>query len=184
MADMSLRHALLGLLADEPGSGYDLLKRFQTAMANVWSATQSQLYGELGKLEKASLIKVMEEGPRGRREYKITEAGREELRSWLLTPPPLPARNETLLKVYFLGSVAPEQAQDYMRQLREAATRRTAHLTDLEASIDWGVGAAYIYGRLVLEWGKRHSEMQRDWAEWAIAEITAAEANQHLATDT
>ena len=42
--------AALGLLAQEPGSGYDLLKHFEKSMANVWPATQSQLYGELNKL--------------------------------------------------------------------------------------------------------------------------------------
>ena len=40
---MSLRIAALGLLAQRPGSGYDLLKLFENSMANVWPATQSQL---------------------------------------------------------------------------------------------------------------------------------------------
>ena len=45
-------------------------------MANVWPATQSQLYGELNKLADAGLIEVSDIGPRGRKEYRITEAGR------------------------------------------------------------------------------------------------------------
>ena len=45
-------------------------------MANVWPATQSQLYGELNKLADAGLIVVSDIGPRGRKEYRITEAGR------------------------------------------------------------------------------------------------------------
>ena len=71
---MSLRIAALGLLAQEPGSGYDLLKLFEKSMANVWPATQSQLYGELNKLADAGLIEVSDVGPRGRKEYRITEA--------------------------------------------------------------------------------------------------------------
>lgn len=51
---VSLRYAALGLLAQQPGSGYDLLKRFEISMANVWPATQSQLYGELNKLASAA----------------------------------------------------------------------------------------------------------------------------------
>ncbi|GAA3053757.1 hypothetical protein GCM10020000_39620 [Streptomyces olivoverticillatus] len=62
---MSLRHAMLGLLADRPASGYDLMKRFETSLSNVWPATQSQVYGELGKLAKSGLLKVAAEGPRG-----------------------------------------------------------------------------------------------------------------------
>ena len=67
--------AALGLLAQQPGSGYDLLKTFEKSMANVWPATQSQLYGELNKLADAGLIEVTDIGPRGRKEYRIT-AGR------------------------------------------------------------------------------------------------------------
>ena len=60
---MSLRMAALGLLAQQPGSGYDLLKRFEVSMANVWPATQSQLYGELNKLAGAGLIEASAVGP-------------------------------------------------------------------------------------------------------------------------
>ncbi|WP_091617096.1 PadR family transcriptional regulator [Amycolatopsis saalfeldensis] len=167
---MSLRHAVLGLLAEQSGSGYDLLKRFQTAMANVWSATQSQLYGELGKLEKASLIKVADEGPRGRKEYEITEAGQEELRAWLLSPydPPAP-RSESLLRLYFLDAVSTEQAQAYVTGMGEIGQRRLEHLDRLEATVDWD--SASVYGRLALEWGKRFSRMQAEWAEWSVAQL-------------
>jgi DNA-binding PadR family transcriptional regulator len=174
MAGMSLRHAVLGLLAEQPGSGYDLLKRFQTAMANVWSATQSQLYGELGKLEKASLIKVADAGPRGRKEYEITDAGREELRAWLLSPyePPAP-RSESLLRVYFLDEVSPEEAQDYVTGMGEVGLRRLEHLERLEETVEWD--NASVYGRLALEWGKRFSRMQAEWAEWSAAQIGKAD---------
>ena len=118
---MSLRHAVLGMLADEPASGYDLLKRFERAMANVWPATQSQLYGELGKLESAGMIHVQAEGPRGRKEYEITDAGLAELRHWLIeVDPGGPPRSEGLLRVYFLGSVSPEQARGYVATMGEA----------------------------------------------------------------
>ena len=59
---MSLRHALLGMLAERPASGYDLLKTFGSAMANVWPATHSQIYTELTKLADADLISVSAAG--------------------------------------------------------------------------------------------------------------------------
>ena len=71
---VSLRIAALGLLAQHPGSGYDLLRRFEKSMANVWPATQSQLYGELNKLADGGLIEVSDVGPRGRKEYRITDS--------------------------------------------------------------------------------------------------------------
>ena len=98
---MSLRIAALGLLAHEPGSGYDLLKHFEKSMANVWPATQSQLYGELNKLADTGLIEVSDIGPRGRKEYRITEAGRAELRRWVTDPHDVPPfRSAELLRVF------------------------------------------------------------------------------------
>ena len=90
---MSLRHAVLGLLAHGPASGYDLLGTFQGSLANVWPATQSQLYGELNRLADAGLITVAAEGPRGRKEYALTEAGMAELKRMTGARPGRPAHS-------------------------------------------------------------------------------------------
>ena len=135
---MSLRIAALGLLAQEPGSGYDLLKHFEKSMANVWPATQSQLYGELNKLADAGLIEVSDIGPRGRKEYRITEAGRAELRRWVTNPqddPPF--RSAGLLRVFLLGEVPPEQARDHVVAMAEHADAEVKRLEELRDSIEW-----------------------------------------------
>jgi DNA-binding PadR family transcriptional regulator len=53
---MSLRHALIGLLADQPASGWDLTKRFQDVLGSVWPAGHPQIYGELRRLQDDGLI--------------------------------------------------------------------------------------------------------------------------------
>ena len=122
---VSLRYAALGLLAQQPGSGYDLLKRFEYSMANVWPATQSQLYGELNKLADAGLIEVTDVGPRGRKEYRVTDAGREELLRWMTNPQDDPPyRSAELLRVFLLGEMTPEQARAYMAAVAEHADSR------------------------------------------------------------
>src|ERR1700755_3238533 len=113
--------AALGWLAQQPGSGYDLLRTFEKSMANVWPATQSQLYGELNKLADAGLIEVSDIGPRGRKEYRITEAGRAELRRWVTTPQDEPFRSAGLLRVFLLGEVPPDQARDHVVAIAEGA---------------------------------------------------------------
>ena len=52
---MSLRHALLDLLAGEPMSGYDLARLFSVSLGNVWPAQHSQIYPELAKLSADGL---------------------------------------------------------------------------------------------------------------------------------
>ena len=123
---MSLRIAALGLLAQYPGSGYDLLKRFEKSMANVWPATQSQLYGELNKLADGGLIEVSDVGPRGRKEYRVTAAGRAELVRWITNPQDDPAgATARVLRVFLLGEVPADVAREYVTTFAEHAESRS-----------------------------------------------------------
>ncbi|MFC1409432.1 PadR family transcriptional regulator [Streptacidiphilus sp. N1-12] len=169
---MSLRHALLGLLVDQPASGYDLMKLFDTSLANVWPATQSQVYGELTRLAGTGLLKVSAEGPRGRKEYALTDEGLAELRRWLLdTQPEPPRRSDTLLRVFFLGVLSDEQALDYLRAMAERAAGEHSALERLEQSISWDEGMLSTNGRLALEFGLRFSAMREEWARWAAEQV-------------
>ncbi|WP_405087719.1 PadR family transcriptional regulator [Microbispora sp. NBC_01389] len=172
---MSLRHALLGLLSAGPASGYDLLKTFEISLANVWPATQSQLYSELGRLSREDLIEVAAEGPRGRKEYRITGDGLAELRRWLVEEPPTQnRRSDMLLRVFFLDTVTPDEAHRYLEGLAVQAREEHAALRGVrEQVIGQGEDALRLYGDLALEWGLRLTAAQRDWAEWAAARIAA-----------
>ena len=169
---MSLRIAALGLLAQEPGSGYDLLRHFEKSMANVWPATQSQLYGELNKLADAELIEVSAIGPRGRKEYRITEAGRAELRRWVANPEDDPKfRSAELLRVFLLGEIPREQGREHMVAVAQHADAEVKRLEELHDSINWGEDEGSFYGRAALEYGLRLYAMEADWARWLIKTI-------------
>jgi DNA-binding PadR family transcriptional regulator len=164
--------AALGLLAQEPGSGYDLLKHFEKSMANVWPATQSQLYGELNKLADAGLIEVSDIGPRGRKEYRITEAGHLELQRWVANPqddPPF--RSSGLLRVFLLGEVPADQARKHVVAMAEHADAEVKRLEELCDSIDWTDGDSLFFGRAALEYGLRANAMEAQWARWLINAI-------------
>ncbi len=183
---MSLRHALLGLLGQGPASGYDLLKVFEISLANVWPATQSQVYAELGRLAEAGLVEVTAAGPRGRKEYAVTAAGLAELRHWLTEtdPAPLARRSEMLLRVFFLGQIRPEQARAYLRRQAELGAERAKRLAPLKEVVEEMDDDLSVYGRLALEWGLRFSAMQREWALWAEEEIAKVSApERERATD-
>jgi DNA-binding PadR family transcriptional regulator len=169
---VSLRIAALGLLAWEPASGYDLLKHFEKSMANVWPATQSQLYGELNKLADAGLIEVSDIGPRGRKEYRITDAGRAEIRRWVSNPqddPPF--RSAALLRVFLLDAIPREQARAHVLAIAEGAEAESKRLEELRDSVDWSQGESLFYGRAALEYGLRLAAMEADWANWLVKEI-------------
>ncbi len=162
---MSLRFAALGLLADRgPASGYDLLKMFDISLGNVWQATQSQLYGELGKLTTEGLIEVAEEGARGRKVYEITATGRKALRHWMIEVDPAPARrDETMLRVFLLGTVEPDERRAFLRKCAEALKNRLTEIDALEASIDWDDDDLSHYGALVMDYGREFMRMRGNW---------------------
>lgn len=166
---MSLRIAALGLLAQQPGSGYDLLRRFDKSMANVWPATQSQLYGELNKLAAAGLIEVTDVGARGRKEYAVTPAGRDELLRWVTNPQDdPPQRDAALLRVFLLGEIPVADARAYLEDVAEHAQAEHERLEELDASISWTDDNASFYGRAALEYGLRVSAMEAQWAREVV----------------
>jgi PadR family transcriptional regulator, regulatory protein AphA len=176
---MSLRHALLGLVNRQPASGYDLLRLFQRSLANVWPATQSQLYTELGKMADQGLLSVSAEGSRGRKEYSITGAGQEELHHWLVEVKPAHLRrSESLLRVFFLDTVTPEEAAGYLTELLEVSASEKAQYDEIAEHIAADGGPLSTYGRIALGYGHRMAVMEIEWAEWAVAEVKRLAADQ------
>jgi PadR family transcriptional regulator, regulatory protein AphA len=171
---MSLRHGLLGLLADRPGSGWDLLKRFESTLAFVWPATQSQLYTELNRMAADGLVEVTAEGARNRKEYATTPSGRDELRHWLTeVTPERNRRNDAVLRVFFLGAVAPEEARAYFE--READAYKSFHelLESVKATTNWSETDFDRYGRIAIENGLRALAAYEEWARWAMTQLDA-----------
>ena len=87
--DSLLGFALMGLLNQQPMSGYDLRKVFaQTAMGN-FSDSPGAIYPALGRLEKRGLVRgTVEESSslRKRRVFKVTTKGLTQFKAWLKRP--------------------------------------------------------------------------------------------------
>lgn len=175
---MSLRFAALGLIAQQPGSGYDLLGRFEKSMANVWAATQSQLYGELNKLAEAGLIEVTEVGARGRKEYGVTDAGRAELLRWITDPGETPIRRPDLLRIFLLNEIPADEARKHVLTFAEHADSELTRLGNLRDA--WhpdGTDPADFFGRAALEYGLRNAAMEAHWARWLLATMDERESS-------
>ncbi len=141
---MSLRHALLGLLAEEPASGYDLTRKFERVLQRyAWHAKNSQIYPELNQLARDGLIGVVEEGPRGRRTYAITDAGRTELRRWMRNPPDIfTVRNEFVLRLFLLPVLDPAEVRAALSLLAAQSQAAQAELRQQVEKFDAAAAAA------------------------------------------
>ena len=96
---MALRYALLGSLADQPRTGYALVKHFEQSLAYAWPASHSQIYPELARLLDDGLIEQTGSGARNSKTYAITEAGLDAIRRWLRdTTPDRRVRSDAALR--------------------------------------------------------------------------------------
>lgn len=120
---MSLRHGILGVLTARPMTGWDLSYYLGLTVSNAWSATSSQIYEELRKMESAGLIRsdVAPRGERGRKRiYSVTEAGDAELRRWVDEPVTYPPDRDIFrLKMIFFDITSFESMRRRLRAHQE-----------------------------------------------------------------
>jgi PadR family transcriptional regulator AphA len=126
---MSLDHAILGFLASEPMTGYDLkTRRFHGDAAAFWTADQAQVYRTLDRLESAGLVTsklVPQPGKPDRKVFSLTSAGRKALTEWLETPHPLqPLRDPLLLQLFFSAALTDEALLAVLASARDSYQRR------------------------------------------------------------
>jgi PadR family transcriptional regulator AphA len=170
---VSLRHALLGLLAVRPASGYQLTQQFAGPLGHyAWQAGHTRIYPELAKLADDGLASLIAEGARGSRTYDITDAGREELRRWLLAAPERGVvRNEMVLRMFLLSALPAADAGELLRRIAahcaaEAAQLRATVRTDYASE-----PGPLAFGLLAAEFGLRQYQATEDWAHWALEQL-------------
>ena len=165
---MSLRHALLGALADQPRSGYELLKHFEQSLAQAWPASHSQIYPELGRLLSEQLIEQTAAGARGSKTYALTDTGLAEVRRWLReTEPDRRVRNDALLRMFFLWLLEPDEAREHLERERAYWQGILAELRETEAKPPGQTRKERAF-RLSLEGGIRMVESRVHWLDWAV----------------
>jgi DNA-binding PadR family transcriptional regulator len=85
---MSVRHAILGLLAQRPRHGYDLRAAFEAVVGGDknWEVKPAQIYTTLERLEEVGMVRCTSDLGEGdepsRRVYAITSQGSQALHEW------------------------------------------------------------------------------------------------------
>ena len=104
-------YVILGLLAEQPLSGYQIKKLVDIRFKFFWSESFGQIFPALKSLSAAGLVAECEtEHTDGRaaKKYQITPAGKDALIAWLSQPVEKESlRLEILLKTYFSNYAAP-----------------------------------------------------------------------------
>jgi DNA-binding PadR family transcriptional regulator len=131
---MTVRNAILGLLAQRPRHGYDLHSAFEAIAGGreAWEVKPAQIYTTLSRLESSGLVtrQGVEQGDGPEKLiFALTASGRTELVQWMLTPVEAqPQRDEFFLKVML--SIATDVIDPY----KLISTQRTALYRQLHAT--------------------------------------------------
>ena len=165
-----LELALMGLVHQQPRSGYALSKLFATTPMGHYSASPGAIYPALKRLEKRGFLEGSvenRESLRPRRVYHPTSAGLEALTSWLASP--VKRHNvihdmpELMLRFALMpGLVDDTGTVRFLNALEARLEAYIDHLDEVRASMDVEVP---LHSRLALEAGIRGYRSHLAWTQ-------------------
>ena len=172
-----LKHGILGLLNYGDMSGYEIREVFKDSLNYFWSAQTSQIYREIGALEKNGWIKrqtVRQDGKPDKNICSITDEGQKELLRWLSEPDTdMDMRSPTLMKTFFMGELPISNSLNFFKKLNKEYRDLLNNLQAADHSID-----SYqemvpdkrkaLFWQMTADFGKRYMQMYLDWSESCI----------------
>jgi DNA-binding PadR family transcriptional regulator len=173
--DTVLGYALLGMLHQQPYSGYDLRKLFTLTPLSQFSDSPGAIYPALERLRAKGWIGASRPvGGRRRREYRPTSAGRRAWTAWLHRPA---TRAEVvwgldalMIRFAFMGGTVGQA--ETMRFLDGLARELDAHVLDLKRYREGAAGGLTTTGGLALDAGIESYEARAAWARRARTVLT------------
>lgn len=151
--------SLLGFLHFGPRTGWDLAELAEQTIGNFWNVTRSQVYRELRTLTQLGLVEPGDQGPRARRPFTITPAGRKAFSRWIgRMPGPELIRFPLLLKLFFGEYLADEQLASFIKEHRPRHEERLDLYRELLAGEQGGSFRAHTlrfgiaYEEAILTW--------------------------------
>jgi DNA-binding PadR family transcriptional regulator len=173
---LSIKFALLGLLADGPLHGYDLKAAYEAELVPKGHLNYGQVYATLERLSRDGLVahdRVPQAERPDKKVFELTKEGRRELRQWLETPsrPDLDLRNELFLKLVLarrlrggdpLAVLAGERRACFERLHEAAQARKQAEKEGASLPVLLLVELAALKLEAYLKWFDRCEALLRE----------------------
>ena len=170
-------YAVLGLLAVQPWSTYELTQQMERTLGRVWPRAQSKLYEEPKKLVEFGLATAEDEavGRRPRTVYTITDAGRQALAEWLREPGEGPVLEfEQLVKLSFADHGTRDDALrtisatfEWARQRNEENLAAAKAYADGDGPFQYRAAQGMLAGAFFTD----YYAMVARWATWAHEQV-------------
>lgn len=149
---MSVKHAVLGLVIERPGYGYELIQRVEERIGG-WRPSKVAVYPALHQLRREQLIQERDSrdhvapAHRGVTWYEATAAGRAHFKEWMHGPlEPAPLRDEMRIRIAFATVEELPRLVELTRELEQSCLTRVEELGHggdvdelLDPDVEWHV---------------------------------------------
>jgi DNA-binding PadR family transcriptional regulator len=173
---MSVRHALLALLAEQPMHGYQLRQEFERRTGSTWPLNIGQVYTTLHRLVRDDLAEpAPPEGARAEdvERFRLTAVGTTEVAAWWAEPVQrgVPARDELAIKIALAVTAPGVDVTGVIRAQRTETVRSLHDYTRLKADVP---GPEDLAWSLVLDSLVFAAEAEVRWLDHVEARIARA----------
>ncbi|WP_048601416.1 PadR family transcriptional regulator [Rubeoparvulum massiliense] len=160
---MSVRHSILTLLYSRPRHGYDIKISFDEMVHHQWNLNVGQIYTTLDRLVRDGLVEPLNAEHGEKKEYQITQQGREELYQWLIGPVERSLlKDEFYFKLLCAKQIQFHQEEEMIRRQKEMILRNMLQMRALRTQLDPVEDHAMI---LLVEGAILHLEADLKWLE-------------------
>jgi DNA-binding PadR family transcriptional regulator len=177
---MSIKYAILGILAEGDLHGYELKSNFDDKVGDFWSLNYGQIYSTLDRLEKEELVthdRQAQDRRPDRKIFRITPQGRNELEKWLSTPVTKvrALRDEFFVKLVFMNKNNPGPVLDLIEKQKALYLKHMNRLTHRKVALKKGLeNLDALTTELLMDAGLFHAEADIKWLTHCEAKIRAA----------
>ena len=170
---MSFRYFILGLLTQQPMSGYDV-KRFLESFAwLIGSPSFGSVYPTLHALLEDDLVTVdvvQNEGKPPRKIYSITEAGRQALQEWIGQPvDPDASLKAFLMRLILASNLSRSGLIAYLQQRRAQVA---VYRDSLEQVVEVPAETAGLGQRLAFDFGLAAATTEIAWLDRTLERLS------------
>lgn len=185
---MSVRQAVLALLAQQPMYGYQLRAEFEERTGATWPLNVGQVYTTLSRLERDGLVvvdhggahdgePVQAGGDRATVRYRITDLGRGEVGEWFGSPVSrdVPERDELAIKLALAVTMPAVDVAAIVQAQRMATMASLAQLSRAKRAMqDEASDATSLAQGLVLDSLVFDAEAEIRWLDHCEARLVRA----------